>query len=218
MRVLILTVSVLLLSFCPASAELKPGDLVFKTSTSKLSMAIQLASHSRYSHMGIVLFKEGQPVVFHAGPTMRYDPYEAWIASGVDGHYVVKRLKTHPDGLSKSELEKIMGNVRGFEGDPYDHFFEWSDERIYCSELVWKLYDRALKIQIGEQKQLKDFDLSHAEVKAKLSEYYGENIPFEEPIISPAAMFDSELLYTVESRPVATAPAGIPALASPLSH
>lgn len=204
MRVLIVNLSALLFVVSSASADLKPGDLVFKTSTSKLSMAIQLASHSRYSHMGIILFKEGKPVVFHAGPTMRYDPYEAWASSGVDGHYVVKRLKSHPDGLSNSELEKIMGKVRGFEGDPYDHFFEWSDERIYCSELVWKLYDRALKIQIGERKQLKDFDLSHEEVKARMTEYYGENIPFEEPIISPAAMFDSELLYTVESRPPAT--------------
>src|SRR5437867_163185 len=27
---------------------------------------------------------------------------------------------------------------------PYDLTFEWSDDKIYCSELVWKVYERAL--------------------------------------------------------------------------
>ena len=36
-----------------------------------------------------------------------------------------------------------------FRGRPYDLTFEWSDERIYCSELVWKIYERALGIEIG---------------------------------------------------------------------
>jgi len=150
--------------------------------------------------MGIVLFRDGEPFVFHAGSVMRYDPYEKWVSSGVGGHYVVKRLKSHLDGLSEPELKKVLEKVKDFEGDPYDHYFEWSDERIYCSELVWKLYDRSLGIQIGERKKLKDFDLSHEEVQLKMQEYYGENIPYEEPIISPAAMFESSLLYTVESR------------------
>lgn len=70
---------------------------------------------------------------------------------------------------------------------------------IYCSELIWKIYKEGTGIEIGNLEQLKDFDLNHPIVKAKLKERYGNNIPKNEKVISPSAMFNSELLYTVET-------------------
>ena len=84
-----------------------------------------------------------------------------------------------------------------YEGKPYDLYFEWNDKRIYCSELVWKIYKNAIGIEIGKLELLKDFDLSSPEVKKKLKERYGENIPENETVISPVSMFNSELLITV---------------------
>ena len=37
-----------------------------------------------------------------------------------------------------------------FLGRPYDLTFDWSHDRMYCSELVYKVYDRALGIKIGD--------------------------------------------------------------------
>jgi hypothetical protein len=37
-------------------------------------------------------------------------------------------------------------------------------------------------------------------VRAKMQERYGSDVPWEEPIISPAAMFDSALLLTIDER------------------
>ncbi|ADP17926.1 hypothetical protein AXYL_04611 [Achromobacter xylosoxidans A8] len=37
-------------------------------------------------------------------------------------------------------------------------------------------------------------------MRAKMQERYGRDIPWDEPIISPAAMFDSSLLRTVAER------------------
>ena len=71
------------------------------------------------------------------------------------------------------------------------------DERIYCSELVWKIYKEALDIEIGELETLEDFDLTDKAVKQKLKERYGNNIPQNEKVISPVAMFESPLLETV---------------------
>ena len=48
--------------------------------------------------------------------------------------------------------------ARQFEGKPYDLYFEWSDERIYCSELVWKMY-AALGVKLGTLQKLREFDL-----------------------------------------------------------
>ena len=37
-----------------ASFIIKEGDIIFQTSTSSQSKAIQLATHSKYSHVGII--------------------------------------------------------------------------------------------------------------------------------------------------------------------
>ena len=45
--------------------------------------------------------------------------------------------------------------------------------------VVWKVYQNALGMRVGEQQKLKEFDLSNPLVGAKLKERYGKNIPLE---------------------------------------
>jgi hypothetical protein len=73
--------------------------------------------------------------------------------------------------------EILRQAARGFGGKPYDLTFEWSDDRIYCSELVWKIYERGLGIRIGRLQKLGDFDLSDPAVKAKIKERYRKSCP-----------------------------------------
>src|SRR5437867_2402013 len=72
---------------------LQDGDIIFQTSRSPQSLAIQRATHSPYSHMGIILYRSGRPFVFEAIATVRYTPLGEWIDRGSGGHYVVKRLR-----------------------------------------------------------------------------------------------------------------------------
>ena len=65
---------------------------------------------------------------------------------------------------------------------------------MYCSEFVWKLYNHALGIDIGKLRPLKDFDLTHPAVKDIMKKRYGKNIPYNENMISPGDMYDSDLL------------------------
>jgi hypothetical protein len=144
--------------------------------------------------MGIIFVRDGKAYVLEASATVRYTPLNEWIARGKDAHYVLKRLHTPPTPAQITQLRKA---ARPFEGRPYDLTFEWSDTRIYCSELVWKIYDRALGIRIGDLQKLRAFDLSDAAVRAKMKERYGANVPLDSPVISPAAMFDSKMLRDV---------------------
>jgi len=180
-----------------ALPEVHEGDIVFQTSRSGQSQAIQQATGSRYSHMGIVLLRQGKPYVFEASARVTATPLAEWIARGTGGHYVVKRLKTAQETLTPEALKKLRKTAAKFAGKPYDLTFEWSDERIYCSELVWKIYDRALGLQIGKLQKIREFNLEAPAVKQKLQERYGNNVPLEETIISPQAMFDSSLLMVV---------------------
>jgi len=194
---LAIMVGVLTCMTVSAATSPRDGDLVFQTSRSSQSLAVQRATHSPWSHMGVVLMRGGKPYVFEAGATVRYTSLDQWAARGAGGAYAVRRLKRP---LTTAQLAKLHGAAGKYAGRPYDLYFEWSDDRIYCSELVWKLYRDALGIEIGARQQLRDFDLADAVVRAKMRERYGDHVPVKEPVISPAAMYDSPLLETVTTR------------------
>jgi hypothetical protein len=179
--------------------EIKNGDIIFQTSLSRQSKAIQLATKSKYSHCGLI-FKDGKNFyVFEAVQPVKRTPLDKWIARGKGGKFVIKRLKNSGQVLTPETLEKMKQIGRQFEGKNYDLTFEWSDNKIYCSELIWKIYQRSTGLQIGKLEKLSDFDLSNESVKLKMKERYGDKIPMDEIVISPASIFDSELLITVKS-------------------
>jgi hypothetical protein len=171
------------------TVQLRDGDIIFHTSRSAQSIAIQKATHSKYSHMGIIFFNDGEPYVYEAIKTVRYTLLKKWTKRGDDGRYVVKRLRDADKILSPEAVTKLRKAAAMFLGKPYDTTFEWSDDRIYCSELVWKIYNRALGLQVGRLQKLRDFDLADPTVKAKMNERYGKVIPMEETVISPSEMF-----------------------------
>jgi hypothetical protein len=177
--------------------QLRDGDIIFQTSRSAQSLAIQKATHSKYSHMGIVFLREGKPFIYEAIKTVQYTPLKKWVARGDGGHYVVKRLKDADSYMTTEAVAKLRNTAAAFQDKPYDLTFEWSDGRIYCSELVWKIYDRGLGLHIGRLQELRDFDLSDPVVKAKMKERYGEKIPMDETVISPGEMFAYEGLAVV---------------------
>lgn len=178
--------------------EIQNGDLIFQTSLSRQSKAIQLATKSKYSHCGLIYKNGNDYFVFEAVQPVKLTSLDKWIAKGQDGKYVIKRLKNADQILTPSVIGKMKQIGDQFKGKNYDLIFDWSDDKIYCSELIWKVYQRATGLEIGKLQQLKDFDLSDKVVQAKMKERYGDKIPMDETVISPVAIFDSELLITIK--------------------
>lgn len=176
---------------------LQDGDIIFQISKSSQSDAIQKVTQSKYSHCGIIFKKDGKFFVYEAIQPVVYTQLNDWINRGEKSHYVVKRLKEADKKLTKEKKAKMKEEAKKHFGKDYDLSFEWSDDKMYCSELVWKIYERGAGLEIGRLEKLNDFDLSHPVVQKKIEERYGDNIPMEEIVISPANIFDSELLYTV---------------------
>lgn len=177
--------------------EVHEGDIIFHQSRSAQSLAVQHATRSRYSHMGLVLARNGTLQVFEAGAKVQYVPLQHWIARGEGGHYVIKRLARADELLTPHVLVQMRQLAESMRGRRYDLAFEWNDQRLYCSELVWKLYERSLGLRLGELQRIRDFDLSSPVVKAKMRERYGQAIPLDETVVSPVAIFESPLLITV---------------------
>jgi len=202
MKILLFFISLVFLYSCgkPDIADVvKDGDIIFQVSESSQSKAIQLATHSKYSHCGVIFRMDDDIFVVEAIQPVKSTPLKDWIARGKEQHYVVKRLREADKILIPDNIKEIKKVARIYTGLDYDLAFEWSNKKMYCSELVWKIYNRGIGLEIGKLQKLKDFDFSSPVVRKKLAERYGRNIPYNEQVISPAAIYESNLLETVIS-------------------
>jgi hypothetical protein len=178
---------------------LQEGDIVFQSSMSGQSYAIQLATDSKYSHCGMIIkTKTGKLMVAEAVQPVVFTPLSEWIRRGDDHHCVVKRLKNAEDILTDEVLLEMRKTAYGFMGKNYDLKFAWDDKEMYCSELVWKIYERCASIKLGEPQPMKNYNLDHPVVQKIMKERYGNKIPYDMPMVAPSTIYDSELLETVK--------------------
>ena len=142
----------------------------------------------------------GKAFVVEASSVVKKTALDEWENKGIDHHFVIKRLSNAAQVITPAALEKMKSIGKTFMGKVYDSKFEWADTKIYCSELVWKIYERALGIKIGETQSLRDFDLSNKKVYNILNKRHHGKIPYDEKVITPKAIFDSGLLVIVAER------------------
>lgn len=84
-------------------------------------------------------------------------------------------------------------------GKPYDVHFAPDTQRIYCSELVQRIYLAGAGIQVGELERFGDMDFTGEDARRILNERFGDRFPADQPMITPASLFRSALLVTVDS-------------------
>lgn len=179
--------------FFAQQPALKDGDLIFIVNPSGQGKAIQLATKSKYTHIGIIFYENGKPLVYHAVEPVSVNTLSEFTSMSSDGKYEIKRLKDEK-ALTKEAASAMLEEAKSLLGKHYDIYFGWNDDELYCSEFVWKLYNKHAKLAIGELKPLKSFDLTHPVVKETMKRRYGKNIPYDEKMISPGDMYDSALL------------------------
>jgi hypothetical protein len=177
--------------------DLKDGDIIFQTSQSAQCEAVRIATNSKFSHCGIIYIEKGKQYVYEAVQPVKITPLNEWITHGKDNNYVIKRLKGSKFNLTPQVIQKMKNYGNQFYKKDYDLFFEWSDDKIYCSELVWKIYKYGGNIELCELERLKSFNLKDPKVKSILAERYGNNIPLEEKVVAPSQIENSSLLETV---------------------
>lgn len=178
------------------ASKFKDGDLIFQTSESPQCEAVRIATNSKFSHCGIIYEINGNWFVFEAVQPVKLTLLEDWIKHGRENKYVVKRLKNE-NVLNPQILEKMKQYSQQLDGKDYDAYFEWTDNRIYCSELIWKIYKNAARIELSKLREFKDFNLEDSRVQKILKERYGNDIPLEEKVVAPSDLADSNLLKTV---------------------
>lgn len=186
-------------SSIPASVgELRDGDIAFHESTSRQSEMLRALTGSRWTHMGVVFMQGGKPVVLEAVSPVKWTALAAWTARGRGKHYVVKRLRNAEARLTPEVIAKMRQVGTRWLGRPYDSQFRWQDDTLYCSELVYKVYDRGAGIRIGRIERARDMNLDDPRVEAaRRQRFAGGRFDPDEQVVTPVSMFEDPQLITV---------------------
>jgi hypothetical protein len=177
--------------------QIQEGDMIFQTSQSEQCQAVRIATNSKFSHCGIVFIEKGKKYVFEAVQPVKYTPLETWISHGEGNKFVVTRLKNAPNLLNAETIRKMKTYGKTLNNKNYDSYFEWSDSKIYCSELIWKIYKNGAGIELCPLQKLKDFNLNDKRVQVILAERYGTKIPLEESVVAPSNLEQSKIVTKI---------------------
>ena len=208
MKLLILSFLTLALSAqakLASQAQLQEGDVIFHQSQSSQSLALREITQSVWTHTGVIIRNQNKWFVVEAARGVEVTPLEKFIDRGVGKKYIIKRLR--PELINQSQSQSISNKLKtallAYAGLNYDFWFEWSDSTIYCSELVWKAYDDAFGIQLTTPERFRDFPLDGPYAQRLIQDRYitqGRQLNLDEPVVSPVAVLESELLVEVIRR------------------
>ncbi|MBS1150783.1 MAG: hypothetical protein H6Q89_2481 [Myxococcaceae bacterium] len=169
-----------LVSAAPRQPSFRTGDVVLQTSRSAMSLPIQEATSSRWSHTGLIeVTAKGVFVVEAVQPVSR-TPWAHWRARGEGGAVKVLRLKQLDPQAATRSLEWATGMI----GRPYDARFGWGDEALYCSELVVKALEHGSGVRVGHFDRLDALKLSKASRALALE----RAVPLSTEVVTPAAL------------------------------
>ena len=175
------------------------GDIVFQTSKSQLGPAIEIATGSKITHCGVTLRVNDTMFVYEAVGPVRRVLLSEWIRFGVGERFTVKRLHNATDVMTPQVIEKMLKIYRKLEGRDYDVNFEWSDERLYCSELVYKMFKRGAGVELGRIERFGDFNLDDELVQFWIDMYFPKGPNLKEKVVTPVSILSDTTLVTVFS-------------------
>jgi hypothetical protein len=98
---------------------------------------------------------------------------------------------------SFEDFDKVVKEAKKFLGRPYDLLYRFDDENIYCSELLFKAFYNAAKIQIAGKVKLKD--LNYKDNADFIKSITGGEVPLEQEMVTPVDIFNSRLFVKVFS-------------------
>lgn len=174
------------------SEQLQEGDVLFTSSDAGQALAIRAATGSSHTHVGIAVVHQGRLMVLEAVQPVRITTLERFIAGGTPGSLTARRYSGEIDAAAYQKARQwAISQV----GRNYDNLFAWSDDRMYCSELVWKIYQKS-GVRLCEPRKFRDYNLSHPEVRKLIDKRYGgmDRLPLDELVVAPSDLAASPLL------------------------
>jgi hypothetical protein len=173
--------------------DFRSGDIVFQHLPGKLGSVICEVTDSPLSHCGMVVERKGELQVIEAIGPVRYISLKKWLNQGDKGHFTQMRLKE----VSQEQIAKAVTAAGTMLGRPYDIQYELDDQKIYCSELVYKAYLRGAEIEVGDKEELGKLHWRGQEEFIRA--IAGGDMPLERVMVTPASVARSSRLKLMYS-------------------
>ena len=134
-------------------------------------------------------------MVIEAVQPVKITPLPRFIARSPKSFYAM-RLKDVDQHINAKTIRKAQQYCDSVIGKNYDFQFRWSDDKIYCSELVWKVYQQATGIELCAPRTFKSYNLKHPTVQRLVKARYGTTkaLPLNELAVAPSDLAESPLL------------------------
>ena len=171
--------------------DIQQGDFIFQHLPGPLTEMIADVSHSSYSHCGIVVNKKGQFFVLEAIGPVKETPINEWISRGEGDKITIVRLKRQ----YQKHMTNIIKEAYYYLKRPYDILYEWDDQKIYCSELIYKAVLKGSGIRLADFDRLGDLDWQSYEEQIRY--ITGGILPLDREMITPEALVSSKFVYTI---------------------
>ena len=180
--------------------DLQNGDIVFQSGNRGQAVAVKAATDSPWSHVGIVFQRGSDWWVLEAVQPVKYTKLETFIKRNPSSFYAM-RLKDS-SSITPESLEKAQTWGKAQINKPYDLKFQWDDKKLYCSELVWKIYKHSTDIELCEPRPMRSYNLKHPKVANLVKQRYGseDKIPLKLMTVAPSDIAESPLLIEVPRR------------------
>ena len=131
-----------------ARKHLKTGDILFRRGDARIlagffpfSRFIANVSGSQYSHIGTLVFEDGEPVVYDTTKaSVRRQPLKVWVLDNT-GPFGVKRLKAP----YRNRIPKVVEYLNSVyqKQVPFDYELSTDDRELYCVEMAEKAFRHA---------------------------------------------------------------------------
>jgi hypothetical protein len=172
--------------------EPQDGDVVFQSLPhAPLVNAIEGVTHSPYSHCGLVAREDGRWYVYEALGKVGRTPLYDWWSRGRGRALGVYRLTD----AWQPAIPKMIEYAHSIVGRPYDIHYSMDDERIYCSELVFKAFRSATGDSLGEVVRFGDLDWKP--YQQLIEQIEDGQVPVDRQMIPPRQLSEAAQLREV---------------------
>ena len=173
--------------------DIQEGDFIFQDVNGELFQVIKDVTGSPLTHCGIVLKRGGKWYVIEAIGPVKLTPLNAWIHRGIGSQITVARLKVS----YQDQIANIIKASYTYLNRPYDIQYEWDDEKIYCSELIYKAVRDVSGLKLAKFRKLGEMNWQpHEEFIRKVDRGV---LPLEREMITPVDLLHSDKVEVVYS-------------------
>ena len=170
------------------------GDLVFQALPLDLDLvvAIEGVTESHYSHVGVLHKRDDEWTVIEAsGPGVIYTAFDKWKTHGRNERWAAFRLKVE----QQKHIPQFLTNLHPHAGKAYDFKYELSENKLYCSELIYHAWEKTTGQKMGKLTRIGD--LNWKPHQKTIEKYNGGPMPLDRQMISPIELSKASQLQRV---------------------